>query len=342
MANTWKTAITDFLKNKNEKELRSHLRKDWVDYYPEEKTKIFRFLYLSKQFKIFLYFFAIDLQSQILDLPWPQFLKIFHQQDDPFPENHLSELKNNFTAQKLVNQATDSLSDLIIELKSKNRDQFLQQVLKQKQELIASARIAKSEQLLEQHFHYMNELKKIAPNEYNMSGIISDQEKRHAEQILQRRAKRDGKNTFAEKYGFDGEEKKIMEKISSQAEKYLISSNVRSSDMAFLFRCLGDHSRAIDFIYLNKDHKTQDWQLLDYLFSGQQYLSLLAHCGKMKKKYEAYPDQLFSISYAEAIALWGLGEKNKAIDLMEQIASMRPDFKSATETLNQWKEDRFE
>ena len=342
MANEWKQAISDFLNTGKDRELRARLRTEWVDFYPEEKVEIFRFLFLAKQFKIFLYFFAIDLQSQITDLPWTLFLRIFDTEKYKFPEKHFIEIKKVFAEQKLSSGLTDNFNDLISELKTKNRHHFLQRVTKTKQELIASARIAKSEQLIEQHIHYINELKKIAPNEYNVAGLISEQEKRQAERVLQKRAQKNSQNSFTEPSSTNAEEAKLIGRIEEQAKKYLKSKNVKPSDLAYLFRTFGDDNKAIDFIYLNSQDSHQDWQLLDYLFSGKQYLSLLDHCMMMRKKYEAFPDQLFSISYAEAVALWGLGEKDKAIELMNQIASMRPDFKSATETLSQWKEDSFE
>jgi hypothetical protein len=140
----------------------------------------------------------------------------------------------------------------------------------------------------------------------------------------------------------DKEELELINKLKEQASDFLKNKKVNPEDFAYLFRTLGDGKLAVDFIYQNKDEGKKDWQLLDYLFNGKQYVALLDHCQRLKDKYSEKPDALFSISYAESIAYWELGEKERAFDLMKQISSMRPNFKSASETLAQWREDGFE
>ncbi len=342
MSSVWKHALKTFLENKDETELRSHLRKEWIDIYPEEKSEIYNFLYRSQQHKLFMYLFAVDLQSQIVDLPWIKTLTLLSKSKISIDEKIFDELIGNLKKQKLLSGTPTSVTELISDLKTKDRQRFLQKMLRTKQELIASARIAQSERLHEKHVFYINELKKISPNEFNVSSLITDREKERAKKILSKSSKKRARHQNQQASPVSLEEKALLEQISVQAEGFLNTKNVKPSDLAFLFRSMGEYTKAIDFIYQTEEEEKKDWQLLDYLFSGKQFVSLLDHCQKLKSKYAEYPDALFSVSYAESVAFWELGEKDKAIFLMSQIASMRPDFKSATETLAQWKEDGFE
>ena len=342
MSTTWKQSIKTFLANGSEKELKTSLRKEWIDTYPEDKTEIYKFLFLDKQFKLLTNLFAIDLQSQVLEVPWILFLNTLLLNKVSIPDDLFSELSKNLRTQKMINTKPTTPSELLNDLKSKERYFFLQTMMKAKQELISSARIALSEQLADQHVHYMNELRKIAPNEYNVSSLISDQEKKKAERILDRFTKRTPTEKTNSSELPSDEEKQFVEQIARQARDFLKQNKAQASDFAYLFRSLNENKLAVDFANLSQDVSKKDWQLLDYLFVGKQYLSLLDHCLELKKKHSESPDSLFSISYAEASAYWELGEKEKARHLMGQIAAMRPDFKSATETLRQWKEDSFE
>ena len=342
MSGVWKLAIKNFLAKNDEKELRVQLRKEWIDLYPEEKDQIYNFLFHARQHKLFIYLFAVDLQSQIVEIPWVQALSILTRNRISISEEFFKEFAYNFKKQKLIAYNPKTMTDMINDLKKKNQQAFMQKVRKMKQELIASARIAKSERLMDQYVAYMNELRQISPNEYKVSHIITDQEKQRAMRTISKLSRRrEGTRSEAQRISSD-EEQFVLEQISKQADELIKSKKVRPSDFAFLFRTLGDHKKAIDFVYQNTNEELKDWQLLDYLFNGKQYVSLLEHCQKLKKKYAQYPDALFSVSYAESVAYWELGEKDKALDLMGQIAAMRPDFKSASETLAQWKEESFE
>lgn len=342
MSTMWKEAIKNFLNDPDERTLRSQLRTEWVDIYPEEKDQIYRFLFHGRQHKLFIYLFAVDLQSQIIDLPWVLALKILTKHRVTIEDQLFNEIILNLKRQKLIGEDAKSITELISLLNNKARQNFLQRVLKTKQELIASARIAQSEQLIDQHVHYMNELKKISPHEYNVSGLISERDKQRADRIISKSLKRRSLANPQQNLSVSLEEEKIVSQLATQAKDFLLTKNVKATDLAFLFRSFGDHKKAIDFISQNESVEKKDWQLLDYLFAGKQFVSLLDHCQNLKEKYSQYPDALFAISYAESVAYWELGEKERAIDIMKQIASMRPDYKSATETLAQWKEDSFE
>ncbi len=342
MSNTWKLSILNFLNDENEKHLKDTLRKNWFDYYPEEKIEIFHFLFKAKQNKLFLYFFAIDLQSQIIDLPWIPFFTILKDSHIALPDAHFQEIIKSFRKQKIISSKAFTLEQVIKEFLSKKRFRFLQRLTQYKQELIASARIAESERLMDQHMEYMNILKKISPSEFRIKGLITDQEKRKAERILRNRVNRTPESNSESPELNNEEEIALLKQINKQAKKFLKTQQALPSDFAYLFRSFGENKMAVEFIYKNKDFIKKDWQLLDYLFNGKQYVELLDHCQLLKQKYSEKPDALFSISYAESIAYWELGEKERAFDLMKQISSMRPNFKSASETLAQWKEDGFE
>ena len=165
MSASWKQAIKEFLKHKDSTKLRMSLRKEWIDIYPEDKIEVYNFLYKSQQNKLFIYLFAVDLQSQIIELPWVKALKIVANNRTAIPDDFFTELITNFKKQKMISGRPNTVTELIKELKNKGKTHYLQQVLKNKQELLASARIAQSERLEEQHVHYMQELKRIAPSE---------------------------------------------------------------------------------------------------------------------------------------------------------------------------------
>lgn len=338
----WKESITEFVSDHNEKKLRAALRKNWSDLYPEDKQKIYHFLYIAKQHKIFMYLFAIDFQSQEFDLPWLETLNIFVAQKVKVSKPILQELASNLYHLGLIGQQTNDLESLLQGLEDQREKLNRERFEARKQELLESAKIAKAEDLLDQHYKYMIELQSMAPNDFNLKTLTTKREQERAEKVISRSLKNRTAPLPNEQVALSSLEWEIAQRIDQQAQAFLAQNKANASDLAYLFRSFGLHQQAIEFTYKNGNEVQRDWQLLEYLFSGKQYLSLLDHCHGLKKKYAEFPDSLFSIAYAEAVAYWELGERNKAVDLMTQISTMRPNFKSATEILAQWKEESFE
>lgn len=340
---SWKNGLILFLKKGHQKQLRVGLRERWLDIYPEEKGDIYRFLFLNRQDKLFVYLFAIDLQNRIQGLPWILFLKLIRINQLDIPRDCFDEIVFHFKKQKIIAGNVTSVSGMMEALMEEEYRDFLNQISAYEKELLTSIRIAESERLEDQKTFYINELKKIDPFHFNTSKVVGEKEKNQAERVMQKLKMKKRKMSFKTgRFNEGSEERGLIEAIKSQARSYHNRGRARAVDFAYLLRSLGESELSVDFVYNEKDSPQRDWQLLDYLFFGGQYVSALHHCEFLKRKYAHDPNALFPVYYAEAIAFWELGEKEKALDLMSQISSMRPYFKSATKILSQWKEELFE
>lgn len=336
MHSTWKSNLQEFLQNNNEQELNTSLRKIWIDSYPEDKKIIYRFLFDTHQFKSFLYLFLVDVESEIHDLPWLAFFELIENQRVKIPIDVQKDLNKYLLKKKELAKSAEDARQTIESLRKKIKNTFVHNITQRKQELLDSAKIAESERLFEQQLVYLEELKKISPSEFSFQSMITDQQKNKAEYILSRNKK---KNLVLQtQLQNSDEEKEIISHIATQAEKYYSMGKAKACDFAYLLRTIGEQEKAVDFIYNKNESDERDWELLDYLFFGRQFLSLLDHCSQMKRKHASNPDALFSIYYVEAVAYWELGEREMAMELMTELTSMRPNFKSAMEILNQWKE----
>ena len=340
---SWKNNLLEFLRTGYQKKLREGLRREWVDIYPEDKGDIYRFLFMNSQDRLFVYFFVIDLQIQVQDLPWVLFLKLIHFHKLNVPQDYFNEMTLHLKNRKIIARNEKSISDIITALVEKQNHDFLERISNYKKELLTSVQIAESERLENQKIFYMNELKNLEPSRFDINQVISEEEKNQAERIMERLKIRKRKMSFKTgNFQETKEEKELIEAIKVQACSYHDQGRGQPIDFAYLLRSIGESELAVDFVCSEKDNSKRDWQILDYLFFGNQYVSILNHCELLKAKYAHDPDALFPVYYAEAIAFWELGEKEKALNLMSQISSMRPYFKSATKILSQWKEELFD
>ncbi len=340
---SWKSNLIHFLQRGHKKELKTGLRQEWVDIHPEGKEDIYHFLFLNKQDQIFIYLFSLDLQSQVHELPWILFLKIIHFHKVRIPEDCFNEIIIHLKDRKIIARDENSMAGLMTAIVEKQDRDFLDHISGYKQELITSIQIAESERLEDQKLFYMNELEKLEPSRFKVNQVVSEDERNRAEKVMERLNIKKRKTFLkAEKVHEIKQEKELIETIKVQARSYHNRGKAQAIDFAYLLRSIGESKLALDFVCGEKDNPKRDWRILDYLFFGNQHVSILDHCEFLKAKYAHDPDALFPVYYAEAIAFWELGEKEKAMNLMSQISSMRPYFKSATKILSQWKEELFD
>ena len=340
---SWKNNLLEFLKTGHEKELRKNLYREWTDFHPEDKEDIYLFMFMNGQDKLFAHFFVIDLQNQTQELPWILFLKLIHFHKPKVPKNYFNEIVLHLQKQKIIVTGEKSISSLIKALMEKQNHDFKDRIANYKKELLTSIQIAESERLEDQKVSYMNELKKLEPSRFNANQFVSEEEKNRAEKIMEKlKTKRRTIPPRTIKSQKTKDQKELIESIKTQALSYHHQGKAEAIDFAYLLRSIGESEMSVDFTYSEKEGSKRDWQILDYLFFGNQHISVLNHCELLKTKYAHDPDALFPVYYAEALAFWELGEKEKAMNLMSQISSMRPYFKSATKILSQWKEELFE
>lgn len=337
MSSIWKNHLKKILLNPNELQLEEHLADCWAEIFPEDKTEIYRFLAFNGRHPTFLRLMVMDLKAQPNEAPWLLLFHLLEEQEIQISKDTIEKVRTLLSDFDLIANSADDSNSLLANLVNSRRSRFMHAVQLKKHELLTSARIAKSEGLVDQHLNYMDQLKKLFPSDYNLTNLISEQEINKAQSTLARRARKKVSSSPQTK---SVEEIDIAKKIKDQSQRYLQEGRGLATDFAYLLRSTDNFEDAIEI--LESQGNQQDWHLLEYYYSGGQYLSTLNQCSKLKSKYQGIPDAQFSISYFEALSYWKLGEKDRALELMSQISTMRPQFKSATEILTHWKEESYE
>ena len=75
---------------------------------------------------------------------------------------------------------------------------------------------------------------------------------------------------------------------------------------------------------------------LEWLFEMQQYTASIELANQLLDSIDEDPEKLFFINYIKAQALYYLGEKKEAIQYLNDIIVIRPDYKSAQSLMEKW------
>ena len=127
----------------------------------------------------------------------------------------------------------------------------------------------------------------------------------------------------------------LVERIKEVA----IRSPDTAYDLAVSAMMMGDPETALQILECQETLSiAAAWVRFECLMQLRRFLECLGEVKALEVQVTSDPEAIYGCSYYRARSLWGLGEKLKAIEELEMIVKLRPDYRSAHSLLIQWKE----
>lgn len=141
----------------------------------------------------------------------------------------------------------------------------------------------------------------------------------------------------------DSETRQVLDQIyHSMVENLDHDSQELAEDFAIALLTWEDEAAALKILEQAPPTISGDWLKAEILLSARYFVELMNHLTWLEATYGADPECLFSVNYLRAQALWGLNQKNRAIEILQGMVVTRPQYRAAHSLLNQWKEDLHE
>lgn len=105
----------------------------------------------------------------------------------------------------------------------------------------------------------------------------------------------------------------------------------------YFFIFLEDHAHALQLWPTMEKSLAKDWLYLDLLMNNKKFVDALAYFSFLDEHYGLDANYYTSKIYYVAQCYWGLGEKRKAIELMENLTKIKPDYRLAASILRDWR-----
>ena len=142
----------------------------------------------------------------------------------------------------------------------------------------------------------------------------------------------------------------VKQKLSPEESDYLIFlrdyivksislDEEASKDFALLFFYMGGHDQILTF--LDKIDNTLEnlWFKAELLLKTNRFIDCLAVVSEIEKSWAHIPEVTFSIVYLKALSYWGVNKRNLAIELLNSLVKVKPNYRSAQMHLNNWKNE---
>jgi hypothetical protein len=146
---------------------------------------------------------------------------------------------------------------------------------------------------------------------------------------------------------FTLKEKDLLESLFLQVYKIVKTQGppkgvFEASDIngfVYFFLFLEDYSHALALVPHMEASPSRDWLHVELLILTKKFADALAYLKQLDTIWAAEPSYYSAKVYYVAQCFWGLGDRHKAIELMENLNQIKPDYRLSGALLKEWRSD---
>lgn len=303
------------------------------------KQTALRFLQLLPEWTLWKKTFEPWLRSQG-DWPWALVLAWISHQRLTFSLDEKEILKKVLQKQDQMmclarGQGWQALYDEVEGLKVKARDDLQIKVMSIRTLLYEELQTWKSQRLREQELKVLARLKKKFPQDMD---IERDQKLFKENQALEKlqsriRNKRNQQKSLSVPQQMESLPDPLRANLQAAGQKH----PHLFYDLA-IFCCFAeDWSWAFQMVRQAPESSARDWLEIEILIKLERFVDVLQGLATVEIRWAQDPETFFASAYARAQAFYGLGKKERALEVIESLLASRPAYRQAADLAAQWR-----
>lgn len=284
-----------------------------------------------------IHFLGAQLKDDI-SFPWGHFAEALCRYN-PVAAKRLSQfilegaqeqqMMDHLALSELVNEWEDFSSRRSARVAS-FQDQWNQKVA----ELKSQIDLCVSQNLEDEEERLLLRLSLLAPKDPLLENRSKNIAKRKIQNAIDNEIVRSPKKSqfvIPKKEELSQEMQSTLDQIIASMKMAAKSAPEMTTDFSVALIMMNEPEKSLDFI----SESSADFFKIEVLLKAHKNLKVL----DLLDQYEiARPDlDPFDLTYFRAQAYWGLGRKKEAIELLESICKMKPDFRLAESILEDWR-----
>ncbi|MBO9667778.1 MAG: hypothetical protein J7501_13320 [Bdellovibrio sp.] len=286
-------------------------------------------------------FILKHIENESFHVPWPYFLEALGHASLDLDEKTVRALIEGIEESNDESEAARSAGlDLYIpqlkEWRSNRKYRIHKDFLSNKKNLLDQLITLRTQQLYEKEKALLKRLQKLYPGDSDVAKEVSDHRQRYALDILAKRSPKARKIQTDDLNAKDPEVEKALEALL----KSLLEHASEDSEMAFEFAIvaimLDGYETALEILQFCEPSESLLWLRLEVLLQCRRFIEVLNELAQVEVLLAHQPETFFATAYLRAQALWGLGQKHTAIEVIEGLLAARPHYRAASALLNIW------
>lgn len=286
--------------------------------------------------------------SKLSRFPWPYFMEALLRSQSNLPQKLEEAILAGAEEQGLLmelarlpdlDQARPNLKNLRLQRKK----EIMQKQYEHRTELFQQLDFFKSQNLWDQAEGQLTKIKKYFPQDPDIQDEQNLITEHQALNLLNRKPKR-SRRQMNRPTAFTAVETQILEAVATSQLSFQDSSekSIESDlpiDFAVSHLMWENFDQALEFLETLESSPSRDWLKAELLLFGRRHVDLLEHLRELELQYAHDSETIFACTFLRAQALWGLGQKFQAQEMLKSLLQYKHDYRTAASLLNEWQED---
>ena len=212
-----------------------------------------------------------------------------------------------------------------------------------KKELLNQIEMLRTQELDAEEEKALRKLQKFFPKDLAIQKLMEQAKERKALLLLEAKVRApESQWEKTEHPMLSEEDREMLQNIIGSMSKHVKKHSELARDFAVALLTWDHPEGALEILENHKKGKrrtkSEVWLQMEALLMARRFLALLELIDVTEKSPNLEPDDTFGLLYLKARALWGLGSRFSAIEILENLVNHRPHYRSALTLLRLWKE----
>ncbi len=242
----------------------------------------------------------------------------------------------------------NEVSDLVLSRSYDNVIPLLLEFRREVQRIQQEKRAALRKNLLDKLAFFRNEnmadeekrlielLHKMYPKDGEISRLRTEFQERWARHVVSKHSSPSERSLDWTLTDLDVDLGKPLEAAFTELKNILSHRPEFRYEFAVAFAMMDLQDFSLQLLDVGAPDLACDWLKADSLLHSHRHIECLDHLSGLEIRYGSDPDTAFAITYYRAQALWGLKQPSRAMELLQSILAIRPNYRSAASLIKEW------
>lgn len=274
-------------------------------------------------------------------IPWALFLDSLQQSHDPIDDALADLLLQGLEEyggheEACASKALDLQTPILKQQRADRRMARIKSYRTQKDELLEQLVTLRTQQLFEQEKALLAKLLRMYPKDPQITKEARSQKERTALEILSRRSGL-GKVQTVKEPAPDPDTEAAAAEFSRVFLTVAKEHPSMAFDLAIGAAFFEKYDAALEILEHAPDGASVAWLRLELFLRARRYLEVLQGLSGVELAYAENPETFAATAYLRAQAMWGLGQRDTAIEVLESLLATEPQYRSGPSLLAIWR-----
>jgi hypothetical protein len=133
-------------------------------------------------------------------------------------------------------------------------------------------------------------------------------------------------------------DEEMLKCFAKEGERLSVEHREFAADLALAFWFVEDYTRALESLAWAPTSQANDWLKVELLFQSRRFIECIELLNHLEVKFVDDPESTFSVSYLRAQCLHYCGQQAAALEILQSIVRVRPNYRSANALILEWTE----